>query len=449
MAVATYKESIMSRAGINATLVTGLILVPVIASAQTSSPGLLDQMKSLFLQSVLPAPTPGGRGIVAHDAIFGQSPQVAAVTALVSQISGQIGSQIATFPLASSSGGFTYSYDSSLGTFTRTTDLFGPAFAERAVTSGKGKFSLGMNYVHSKFTSLDGNDIRNGDIKFYLEHQQLNPRSFVEGDMIRATLDLKLTSDTFAFLANYGVTDRLDIGFAVPIVRTRMDLTYHATILDFATHTTAPTTHVFSDGRKTKDFTSQGVASGVGDAVVRAKFLLAGTGAQGVAAGIDVTVPSGDQTNMLGAGTTQAKVFFVGSGMAGAKVAPHVNVGYTVAGSGVSNQLNYAGGVEALASHRATIVADIVGRSFFNSLRIGNTTFTHAFRQANDAPLEMTAPLPTISVTSGTLSSLLGAAGVKLNPGGTFLISAHVLFPLNKAGLTSTVTPVIGFDYTF
>ena len=44
---------------------------------------------------------------------------------------------------------------------------------------------------------------------------------------------------------------------------------------------------------------------------------------------------------------------------------------------------------------------------------------------------------------------VLGAIGVKLNPGGNFLVSAHVLFPLTESGLRSKVTPVIGLDYTF
>jgi hypothetical protein len=54
-----------------------------------------------------------------------------------------------------------------------------------------------------------------------------------------------------------------------------------------------------------------------------------------------------------------------------------------------------------------------------------------------------------VSVSTGNLPSILGAAGVKVNPWGNLLISANVLFPLNHAGLVSRVTPVIGFDYVF
>src|SRR5262249_3936273 len=161
-------------------------------------------------------------------------PRVTDVTTLIDQVSHQIGSQVSNIPLGSSSGGFTYAYDSSLGSFSRTSNTFGPAFAERALTIGKNRFSFGMNYLHSSFKSLDGLDLTNGSIKFDLLHQGLTPTSYVEGDVIQAALQLNLSSDTTAFLFSYGVTDKLDLGVAVPIVHVNMDLTYHATILDFA-----------------------------------------------------------------------------------------------------------------------------------------------------------------------------------------------------------------------
>ena len=36
--------------------------------------------------------------------------------------------------------------------------------------------------------------------------------------------------------ASYGITDALDLGVAIPFQRVSLDLTYRATILDFATH---------------------------------------------------------------------------------------------------------------------------------------------------------------------------------------------------------------------
>ena len=47
------------------------------------------------------------------------------------------------------------------------------------------------------------------------------------------------------------------------------------------------------------------------------------------------------------------------------------------------------------------------------------------------------------------LNLLLGSAGVKFNPVGNLLVSANVLFPLSKNGLTDNLTWTLGFDYSF
>jgi hypothetical protein len=418
------------------------------ASAQ-SSVGLRDQMADLFTQSVVGATTPAGRGVAVHDPSFATNPLVTNVTELVNQISTQIGLQVATFPLGSSSGGFTYTYDSGLGAFTRSSDTFGPAFAERAVTAGRGKISFGMNYQHSNYKSLDGYDLEDGSIKFFLDHQPLTGTgAYVAGDEVQAALNLNLTSDTVALLTNFGVTDRFDIGVAVPIVHNSMDLTYDQTILDFSTRVSNPTVHVFTNGLKQQTVTSQGSASGIGDVVVRGKYSIFKQNSNGVAAAVDLTLPTGDEADMLGTGATQAKFYFIASGMAGDRLSPHVNVGYTAANNDLGNQFNYTGGVEVLASPRATILGDFVGRTYFDTRRLENTNITHPFQQSDTAPTE-TAVLNAVSVVSGNLTSILGTIGVKLNLTSSLLISAHLLAPFTDNGLKSSVTPVIGFDYTF
>jgi hypothetical protein len=405
-------------------------------------------MYNLFVQSVILAKTPAGNGVVAHTGVFLTDPNVVSTTSLVSQVSQQIGSQVSVFPLGSSSGGFTYVYDPSLGTFSRTTDTFGPAFAERAVTSGRGKFSFGVNYVHASYDTLDGKNLQNGDIKFILFHQVLNPPSYVQGDVIQAALSMNVKSDTTALLFNYGVTDRFDVGLAVPLVRVSMNLTYHATILDFATHVVSPGTHGFENGGKTEDFTSQGSASGVGDVVLRGKYDLLRRGAGGLAAAVDLHLPSGNADNMLGAGAAQTEVYLIGSGKVGSILSPHFNLGYTAARGGVSNQANYVGGVEVRVSPRVTVVGDAVGRRFSSVFRVSDTSIPHFFQQGPTAPQEMTT-LQSIDISSGSLTSVLGSAGVKLNPWRNLLVSGGVLFPLNNAGLVSHVSPVVGFSYDF
>jgi hypothetical protein len=110
--------------------------MPAPADAQSLS----NQMFDLFVQSVVLARTPGGGGVVAHTPVFADDPIVRATTGLVSQVSEQIGAEVSNIPLGTSAGGLTYNYDAKLGVFNRTTQSFGPVFAERAVTQGRGRF---------------------------------------------------------------------------------------------------------------------------------------------------------------------------------------------------------------------------------------------------------------------------------------------------------------------
>lgn len=429
-------------------IVTVALCLPWIVPASAAAQGLSDQMSDLFVRSLVLATTPGGVGVVAHTPVFADDPIVLATTGLVRQVSEQIGAEISNIPLGTSAGGFTYTYDAALGVFNRSTESFGPAFAERAVTQGRGRFSFGMNYLHSRYDSLDGKDLDNGEIKFNLLHQPLTPPSFVEGDVIQAALDLGLTTDTAVFFVNYGITNRFDLGLALPVVRVDMDLTYHATILDFATRTVSPNTHVFATGAKTQDFTAQGSASGIGDIVVRGKYALTGGTGGGVAVGVDLRLPTGDETNMLGSGETQARFLLIASAPVRGMVSPHVNIGYTAASGEVKDQFNYVGGIEVVPSPRITVVADVLGRSVRDTFKTIDRSTPHTFRQGPTAPVESTT-LEGIAFESGTLNSVLGTAGVKVNPWRSLLISAHFLFPINDAGLRSRVTPVIGFDYAF
>jgi hypothetical protein len=77
-----------------------------------------------------------------------------------------------------------------------------------------------------------------------------------------------------------------------------------------------------------------------------------------------------------------------------------------------------------------------------------DATLPHSYQQGPTAAIETTT-LQTISEVTGNLNSFLGTAGLKANPWRNLLISAHLLFALNDAGLRSRITPVVGVDYSF
>jgi hypothetical protein len=116
--------------------------------------------------------------------------------------------------------------------------------------------------------------------------------------------------------------------------------------------------------------------------------------------------------------------------------------------SGVSNQLNYVGGLEYAVSPRLTVLGDVIGRTFINTLRLEDVTQAHAFQQGAAAPIETTMVTAT-GLAPGNLTSVLATGGVKFNVSGTLLISAHLIASINSAGLKRSVSPVLGFEYSF
>jgi hypothetical protein len=173
----------------------------------------------------------------------------------------------------------------------------------------------------------------------------------------------------------------------------------------------------------------------------------------GLSAAVDLRLPSGKSEDLLGVGTTQAKVYLIASGGSD-RVAPHLNFGYTFSGGNDSSsnashfdEVNYIGGFDVAASDRVTIAGDIIGRTLRKAGRL----------QMTDTVYNPNPPAGVTSITRGqfsllpneSLNLLLGAVGVKANVTGSLLVTANLLFPLTSNGVTSKVTPVIGFDYSF
>jgi Putative MetA-pathway of phenol degradation len=467
------------------------------ASAQqtTAAPKLEDLLPDLILRGItLPRPTTANE--LSHEAHFSpvdanelNNPAVAVVGNFNKLMIGQL----STFPVGSSAGGFTYTFDESLGTFRRASSSFGPSFAERAITIGRRRLSAGITYQHTPYQRFEGQNLDDGSIKFYLRHQECcspgsgssggggggggagggggqgpttNPNGTrlspaFEGDLIEAALSLKATTDTVAMFGNYGLTDRWDVALVVPIVHVDLDATVNATIQRLAT-ATSPLTHTFEAGNPNatqKSFHESGSATGLGDILLRTKYRLLTLPGGGIAAAVDVRLPSGDVDSLLGAGA-QTKVLFIASG-GGQWFAPHVNFGYSFSKGEVGSngflaqfggseslpdEINYAIGSEVIVNPKLTVNADVVGRTLRNSGRLDVMTKTFEYQGLTAV---QTAQFSEFEARSGNMNLALGALGFKFNPVGDILVSGNVLFPLTQAGLRSRLTTVIGLDYAF
>jgi hypothetical protein len=462
------------------------LFLPRLAIAQVEAPLPLSQiLPNLFGNTIVLAPrsTPE---VPSHSAHFKPSAEQLQTP---EQFNQQIVTLLSTFPFGSSSGGFTYTYDPSLGTFSRTSESFGPLFAERALTIGRERGSLGVAYQRSTYDTFEGKNLRQREINFYIQHTDccgkvqngvqvadgtlLNPA--FEGDLIEAALSLDLTTATVVFSATYGLTDRLDLGVAVPLVAVDVHASIRARIQRLATAAN-PDLHVFEgDNPDEHTYAVAGHAAGLGDIMVRAKYNFLTRKGGGLAAAIDVRTPTGDESNLLGTGALQTKLYGIAS-IGFGKLSPHLNAGYTRSTRGalpdvsLNNEWNYTAGFDLAVSPRLTLVADVLGRSIRDQGRLVEADRVFDFVQAGPGgtvgtggggggggggtggtttrPVEH-ATRREFRLDPGNLNLAVGNTGVRFNPFRKMLVSANLLFALTEAGLRDRVTPVISLDYAF
>ena len=399
--------------------------------------------------------------------------------------------QLATFPLGTSSGGFTYTLDPATGAIAPASRSFGPSFAERPLTIGEGKFTTGIQYQHVEFDAFEGADLDGDEITFALPHNNCCPAGandptapgntvpFFEGDLVEIRPALKAKTDTTVVFANYGVTNDLEVGVAVPFVRASLNVEGRSTIVRLSTGAQT-NIHSFDGSGSTEKVIPAvgGSATGIGDVLVRAKYLFVRRSDAGVAGEIGVRLPTGDESDLLGTGGTQTRLLFIAA-MSRGDFSPHVNLGYVLSSGTVSSgvtdfeipagsagdpirnlsapdidlsvpdEFHYTGGFDWAVSPRVTFAADVIGRVIRNVMRFESGDSTFQFRTANDSPIQ-TNSRPTFNL-DGTrnLNLLLGAVGAKFNVATNLLLTANVLFPLSDSGLKPRVTPVIGLDYAF
>lgn len=394
----------------------------------------------------------------------------------------QANAQLATFPIGSSSGGFSFRFDPELGTFSRTSESFGAFLTERALTLGRGHFSYGTVYQHASYDRFEDLSLRDADIVFYYPHNDCCPGQSTfgvpggddslltpafEGDVLQNTLAVDLTTETFAFFATAGVTDRLDAGIVVPIIRVSLDAAVERTIVRLATESN-PLVHSFDNEGETSITTrASGSAVGVGDVLLRGKYQLWSGAGGALALGGELRLPTGDEAELLGTGSLQGKGAVLASAVFGL-AALHVNAGYTVsrevsedpplAASALDrfefrasppDEINYAAGLDVAFHPRVTAAVEFRGRRLLDVNRLIEQPLTVRFNTLDAPTVTRTRTLPALGLVQGDMNLVLGAAGTKINIGRTLLLSAAILFPLTNDGLHSRTTAAVGLDYTF
>jgi hypothetical protein len=338
-----------------------------------------------------------------------------AAAATSSTISRALLANLATLPVASSSSAFVYRLNPELGTVERATETFGPFFVERALTAGRGQASFGLTYQELRFASLDGRNLRDGSLVTTANQFVDESAPF---DVDRLTLDINARIATL--YGNVGITDRLEAGFAVPMV----DLTIDGSRVNTYR------------GRTFTQASATARAIGLADIVARTKYTLYDEDGQGLAAAVDVRLPTGRQADLLGAGSTSVKLGAIGSLEQG-RTAAHVNAGVTV--GGLAREIDYGAALGFAATSRTTVTTEVLGRWIENGGQLVSVTAPHPTLQGVDTI--------RLSIDNSSITTMTIVPGVKWNVSSTWVLAANVAVPLTHRGLTTTVTPFVGLDY--
>jgi hypothetical protein len=326
-------------------------------------------------------------------------------------------SAIATLPVSTSSSGFTYRLNPTLGTVERASGTFGPFFVERALTSGAGQASLGFTFKFASFRSLDGHDLTDGQFVTVANQFTDEPQPFdVE------TLTLDVNTSTATFYGNVGLSDRVDLGVAVPVVR--LDVS--------GTRNNNYRGQTFLQAR------ARAEAIGLADIAVRSKVRLTGDGPGAIAAAVEVRLPTGREENLLGAGETAVRVLGLASAEAG-RTSVHGN--FTLGTGGVGREISYGGAVAVAATPQLTLVGEVLARRIAGVQRISEVIAPH--------PQIIGVNTTRLMPDGGDQTTAFAVTGFKWNVGGTWLLHGHVLWPMTDSGLTSRMTPAVALDYSF
>jgi hypothetical protein len=362
-----------------------------------------------------------------------------------------LATQLLTVPFPSPASGYTYTFDESLGVFTRSTQSFGPILTERAETIGKGKFTFGFAYQRFKFDSIEGVYLDSVPAVFTHDGFELGGG---RNDIVNSVNAIEADFSRFIAFFTYGLSEHFDISAAIPIVDASLRATSTTQIVRVGTASNTAV-HFFQNGQggfgDTREFVTSGSASGLGDILVRIKGTAPKSGPTRLGFLADVRFPTGDEEDLLGSGAWGVKPLVVLSWELG-RFSPHVNVGYQWNGESVlggdiatgvkqdmPDQFLYAGGADIGVHKNLTFVVDLIGQKVVDAPRLVQETFTAADGST----------FAQVGFERGSYYVNDLAVGMKVSAGGSLLLDVNVLFRLDSAGLRTDISPLVGFEYSF
>lgn len=392
----------------------------------------------------------------AHGSHFLPS-NVSTSEAVISSLGNLIATSASQYPLSSSSVGLTFDLSSGVPVATRTSA--GPIFGERAQTLGKGRINAGMNYSTLDLAKVRG--LNTDEIQFVFLHQNIGDVTVYgddpnEHDFIRLDMKLDIDATVIAFYGTYGVSDRFDIGIAIPYVSVSLQAEPFARMNSYTFTSTGSANHYFDGSSANPTLTLNGTnvdesASGIGDVSIRAKWHAYSGEQFDMGFLIRANLATGDEENFLGQGDPSYMVNMVASTTRG-DFSPYVNLGYHVRTSELArNRIGLALGYDQRLSDRLTLAIEWNGE-FETGDEIRELQFpteVHIEGPVGGAPSRTSQTVQPTNIPVFEKDNITNASfGLKWTPSAKFLGYANVILPTNDGGLRSNVITTIGLEFS-
>ncbi len=438
-----------------------VLLLVVTAAPPLGAQGLRDMVSDLFIfGDGGEALFLGGSGnpnnpddIRVHGDHFVPS-AVAGNATIISFLTNSVSASIGNLPVSAASGGSTFRFEG--GAPVRTSFSAGPVFGERAQTLGRGRVLVGLHRSGASFQMLRGVDLDNLHLTFTHANVDFEGCDAEQGGDCslmglplaeNATIDLELSMDVdltvTSFLLTYGIADRVDVGVVLPIVSTSLHGQSNAQIVPFGP---GAALHFFAGTAEDPILTASrfidGSATGLGDVAARMKINLRETLPVAVGILAEARIPTGDERDLLGAGSFAGRGLAIVSGRFGA-FSPHANVGYLYRGGQFETDAVLAtAGFDNLLSPWATLAIDVISQ-----LQVGESPLQVP------GPVEIQAPyhrtiIPT--VIPDTRDDIVdGSVGIKLTAAPGLTVVGNSEWSLNHGGLRPDVIWTAGLEYNF
>jgi hypothetical protein len=377
--------------------------------------------------------------------------------ALISFLGNAIASSAARTPLSAASSGTTFRFVD--GAPVATSVSSGPLFAERAQTLGKGRVFVGFNRNSANYSSLRGVPL--SDLRLIFTHQNVTEASSpgcsaaqggdcdlmgiprLENDIMMFTVNLDVRVAVTSFFVTYGLSDKVDLSFALPVVSASLTGTSNAEIVPFGG---PPAVHFF-DGTETDPVlhassSVNGSSTGIGDVSTRLKVNLSQSDRTGFAVLLDARFPTGSEEDLLGTGHFSAGALAVLSSRF-LDFSPHANIGFLFRSGETENHAFLATvGFDHLLAPWATFAADLVSEFQVGAGKLAIPGTVHY-----DTPFERQIQPSSIPEMRDNLVN--GSFGFKFRTVGELTAVTNAIVPLNRAGLRSNLLWSFGVEFSF